>query len=127
MYLARHREPVGAREILSLRIAGVYGEREYRRLEASLAVTGGVHTDVDIVKSVMAGADAVQLVSALLQNGPEYLTTLREDLERWLVEHEYESLNQMRGSMNLENSPNPAAYERANYMRALTEWSGRPI
>jgi len=79
------------------------------RVEASLAVTGGVHRELDVVKSVMAGADGVQLVSALLQRGPEYLTTLREDLERWLTEHEYESLGQMRGSMNLENSPNPAA------------------
>ncbi len=93
------------------------------QVKVSLAVTGGVHTEVDAVKSVMAGADAVQMVSALLQNGPEYITTVREDLERWLVEHEYESLDQMRGSMNLKNSPNPAAYERANYVQVLHSWT----
>ncbi len=93
------------------------------RVEASLAVTGGVHTELDVVKSVMAGTDAVHLVSALLQRGPEYLITLREDLERWLVDHEYESLSQMRGSMNLENSPNPAAYERASYVQVLHSWT----
>ncbi len=93
------------------------------QVKVSLAVTGGVHTEVDAVKSVMAGADAVQMVSALLQNGPEYITTVREDLERWLVEHEYESLAQMRGSMNLQNSPNPAAYERANYVQVLQSWT----
>lgn len=93
------------------------------KVKASLAVTGGVHTEIDVVKSVMAGADAVQMVSALLENGPEYLTKVREDLERWLVEHEYESLDQARGSMNLENCPNPTAYERANYIQLLQSWS----
>lgn len=93
------------------------------RVDTSLAVTGGVHSELDVVKSVMAGADAVQLVSALLQRGPEYLLTLREDLERWLTDHEYASLSQMRGSMNLENSPNPAAYERASYVQVLHSWS----
>lgn len=93
------------------------------RVNVSLAVTGGVHNEIDVVKSVMAGADAVQMVSALLQKGPEHLTTVREDLERWLIEHEYESLDQARGSMNLENCPNPAAYERANYIQVLQSWT----
>ncbi len=89
------------------------------RLEASLAVTGGVHTAVDAVKAVLCGADAVQLVSALLRHGPEHLAAIRRDTEEWLVEHEYESLAQMRGSMNLERCPDPEAYERANYMHIL--------
>ncbi len=92
------------------------------RVEASLAVTGGVHSEIDVVKSVMAGAHAVQMVSALLEHGPEHLLTVREDLERWLVDHEYESLRQLQGSMSLENCPNPTAYERANYVHLLQSW-----
>jgi len=93
------------------------------KTKASLAVTGGVHSEVDVVKSVMAGAHAVQVVSALLKFGPEYLATLREDLESWLTEFEYESLKQLQGSMNLENCPNPSAYERANYIQLLQSWT----
>ena len=92
-------------------------------LRTSLAVTGGVHTAVDAVKSLMAGADAVQMVSALLEHGPEHLRTVREETLRWLEEHEYESLHQLRGSMNLQNCPNPSAYERANYMQIPQSWS----
>jgi len=94
------------------------------RVGASLAVTGGVHTALDAVKSVMAGADAVQLVSTLLRHGPERLTTLRHDLALWLEEHEYDSLEQMKGSMSLLRCPNPAAHERANYMTILQSWWG---
>jgi dihydroorotate dehydrogenase (fumarate) len=92
------------------------------RVDASLAVTGGVHSEVDAVKAIMTGAHAVQMVSSLLRHGPEHLLTVREDLERWLIEHEYESLGQLRGSMNLENCPDPAAYERANYLQVLQSW-----
>ena len=74
-------------------------------LRASLAVTGGVHTAVDAIKAVMAGAHAVQLVSALLQHGPEHLKTIREEMVRWMEEHEYHSLRQMQGSMNLTRCP----------------------
>ncbi len=92
------------------------------RVEASLAVTGGVHSEIDVVKSVMAGAHAVQMVSALLEHGPEHLLTVREDLERWLIDHDYDSLRQLQGSMSLENCPNPTAYERANYVHMLQSW-----
>ncbi len=92
------------------------------RLRPSLAISGGVHTHLDAIKAVMAGAHAVQVVSALLKHGPGYLKPLREELERWLVEHEYESLAQMCGSMSLRNSPDPAAYERGNYMMILQSW-----
>jgi dihydroorotate dehydrogenase (fumarate) len=94
------------------------------RVDASLAVTGGVHTAVDAVKAVMAGADAVQVVSTLLRNGPEQLASLRRDLALWLEEHEYDSLAQMKGSMNLLRCPNPAAHSRVNYMTILQSWRG---
>ncbi|HRY46145.1 MAG TPA: dihydroorotate dehydrogenase-like protein, partial [Thermoanaerobaculia bacterium] len=71
------------------------------RVRASLAVSGGVHTHLDAVKAVMTGAHAVQVVSAILQQGPDVLRRIREGLTQWLEEHEYDSLEQMRGSMNL--------------------------
>jgi len=92
------------------------------RVRPSLAVTGGVHTPADVIKAIMAGAHAVQLVSAFLQRGPEYLRVLRGELARFLEEHEYESLDQMRGSMDLVACPDPKAYERANYMHILQSW-----
>jgi len=91
-------------------------------VRASLAATGGVHTVVDVVQAVMAGAHAVQTVSALLHHGPEHLTTLRRGLAQWLEEHEYGSLREMRGSMSLRSCPDPQAYERANYMLLLQSW-----
>jgi dihydroorotate dehydrogenase (fumarate) len=92
------------------------------RVKASLAVSGGVHTVVDVIQSVMTGAHAVQIVSALLQRGPAYLATLRQELAEWLEKHEYESLRQMQGSMNLASCPDPRVYERANYMLMLQGW-----
>ncbi len=92
------------------------------RVRPSLAVTGGVHTAIDAVKAIMAGAHAVQVVSALLQRGPQYLRVLRERVVAWMEEHEYESLATMRGSMNLEMCPDPGVYERANYMLMLQSW-----
>ena len=92
------------------------------RVRPALAASGGVHTTTDVVKAVMAGAHAVQVVSALLQQGPAHLGRLREELSRWLEEHEYESLDQLRGSMNLAKSPDPTAYERANYIQVLQGW-----
>lgn len=89
----------------------------------SLAVTGGVHTPTDAVKAVMSGAHAVQIVSALLRWGPDYLASIRQRTEEWLAEHEYESLNQMLGSMSLARCPDPAAYERTNYMHILQGWT----
>jgi dihydroorotate dehydrogenase (fumarate) len=91
-------------------------------LRADLAVTGGVHGALDGVKCVMAGAHAVQVVSALLRQGPDLLRILRADLERWMQEHEWDSIAQMRGNMNLQRCPDPAAYERANYMLMLHGW-----
>lgn len=90
--------------------------------KVSLAATGGVHHAHDVVKAVMCGAHAVQVVSALLQNGPLHLATLRADLTAWLEENEYESLEQMCGSMNLSRCPNPREYERTNYVQILQTW-----
>lgn len=94
------------------------------QIRASLAITGGVHTALDAIKAIMAGADAVQMVSALLRRGPEYLRTVRDEMGQWMEEHGYESLEQMRGSLNLARCPNPATFERANYVRILQEWRG---
>ncbi|HMM34867.1 MAG TPA: dihydroorotate dehydrogenase-like protein [Thermoanaerobaculia bacterium] len=89
------------------------------RVRASLAVSGGVHTHLDAVKAVMTGAHAVQVVSAILQQGPDVLRRIREGLTQWLEEHEYDSLEQMRGSMNLLRCPDASMFERANYIRIL--------
>lgn len=93
-------------------------------VRASLAVSGGVRTPLDAVKSVMAGADAIQLVAALLEHGPEHLWDVRDGMVTWMEEHEYESLSQLKGSMNLKRCPDPSAYERVNYMRVLRGWKG---
>jgi dihydroorotate dehydrogenase (fumarate) len=92
------------------------------RVKASLAVTGGVHEPTDAIKAVMAGAHAVQMVSALLRHGPERLKAVREGVARWLEEHEYESLSQMRGSMSLLRCPDPRTFERLHYIQTLQSW-----
>lgn len=91
-------------------------------VKGSLAVTGGVHDGIGALKAVMAGADAVQMVSALLIHGPERLAQTRSELAEWLEDHDYESLSQARGSMSLLKCPNPQAFTRANYMRILNGW-----
>ncbi len=92
------------------------------RVATSLAVSGGVHTVQDVVKAIMAGADAVQLVSCLLLRGPDHIGTLLRELAQWLEQHEYDSLAQMRGSMGLDKCPDPRAYERAQYVETLLSW-----
>ena len=93
------------------------------RVRPSLAATGGVHTAYDVIKAVMAGAHATQMVSALLQRGPEHLRVVVSALRQWLIDREYESLRQMQGSMSLLRCDDPRAYERANYARILQSWS----
>ena len=94
----------------------------YGHIRGSIGISGGVHRLDDVVKAIMTGASGVQLVSALLQRGPEHLGELCRDLARWLEVHEYESLQQMQGSMSLRHCPDPAAFERANYLRVLQLW-----
>ncbi len=89
------------------------------RVRISLAVTGGVHTAKDAIKAIMVGAHGILMVSALLKHGPGYLRRVREETERWMELHEYESLEQMRGSMSLLRCPDPSAYERGNYVKIL--------
>ena len=89
------------------------------RVKASLAITGGIHTGLDVIKATMAGAHATQMVSALLRHGPGHLRTVRREIESWMQEHEWSSLDEMRGNMSLERIPDPAAYERANFRMAL--------
>jgi dihydroorotate dehydrogenase (fumarate) len=81
-----------------------------------------VHTPLDAIKAVMCGAHAVQMVSAILKNGPGQIAIMRREVSRWLEEHEYESLQQMQGSMGLQKCPDPKAFERANYMHILQSW-----
>jgi dihydroorotate dehydrogenase (fumarate) len=92
------------------------------RVDTQLAVSGGVHTGLDVVKSLMAGADAVQVVSSLLINGPEQAQHMQDELIAWMQNKEYASLEQLRGSMNYLHCPDPDALERANYMRVLKSW-----
>jgi dihydroorotate dehydrogenase (fumarate) len=90
----------------------------------SLATTSGVHAGTDAVKAIMAGADVAMSTSALLQNGPEHLRTIETELVAWMDEHEYESVVEMRGSASQAAVEDPAAFERANYMRTLRSWAG---
>ncbi len=89
------------------------------RVKCSLAETGGVHTPIDLVKAIMAGAHAVQIVSSILRHGPRQLTALKQGLAEWMEKHEYESVAQMTGAVSHRTSADPSAFERANYMRVL--------
>jgi dihydroorotate dehydrogenase (fumarate) len=95
----------------------------YGHIHADIAITGGVHSAEDIVKSMMAGAKVTQMTSALLQNGIGYLRPMRNQLEAWMERHEYASIQQMQGSMSQKNVPNPKAYQRANYMKVLSSYA----
>lgn len=100
----------------------------FGKIKADVAVTGGVHTADDVVKSMMAGAKVAMTTSALLEHGIDYLKTLTADLAKWLEEHEYESIQQMQGSMSQKKVAHPAAFERANYMKVLSSYTaGVPI
>ncbi|MGJ8653570.1 MAG: dihydroorotate dehydrogenase-like protein [Opitutaceae bacterium] len=89
------------------------------RVDCQLSVSGGVHTGVDAVKALMAGADTIQLVSTLLINGPERVAEILKELRNWMAEAGYTDLDQLRGCMNYRNCLDPEAFERANYMRIL--------
>ncbi|MCA9933145.1 MAG: dihydroorotate dehydrogenase-like protein [Ardenticatenaceae bacterium] len=95
----------------------------YGRVAADLALTTGIHQVEDVVKAVMAGASITMIASELLQNGIERVGDLLTGLEQWLTEYEYESLEQMKGSLSQINCAEPAAFERANYMRVLSSYS----
>lgn len=94
-------------------------------VRADLAITGGVHTAQDVLKSMMAGARVAMMTSALLKNGIEHLTMVRADLLAWMEEHEYTSIRQMQGSMSYRSVANPSTFERANYMKVLSSYALR--
>jgi dihydroorotate dehydrogenase (fumarate) len=94
-------------------------------VRADLAVTGGVHTVEDALKAMMAGARVAMMTSALLKHGIEHLTTLSGQLVEWMEAHEYESIRQMQGSMSYRSVREPAAFERANYMKVLSSYALR--
>ena len=95
------------------------------RVRASLAATGGAHTAEDVLKLLLAGADCVMIASSLLRNGPSHVTALVRGVEKWMNEREYASVEQLKGSLSQQASPDPAAFERANYMKALTTFTSR--
>ncbi len=94
----------------------------YGRLSASLAATRGVHSAAEIIKYVMAGADAVMTTSALLKNGIDYAGRLLRDVEEWMEAREYASIEQMKGSMSEQNVADPTAFKRGNYIKILEQY-----
>ena len=95
----------------------------YGQVKGDLALTGGVHNATDVVKSMMAGAKVSMMTSALLKRGIGYLDTMITELLLWMGQHEYDSIKQMQGSMSRNSVPQPAAFERANYMKVLSSYS----
>jgi len=95
----------------------------YGRINMSLAVTGGFHETADVIKALLAGADVVHLCSVLLKDGVGRLTQIRDELERWLDEHEYHSIAQLKGSVSHQHAIDPGAYERANYVHVLDSYT----
>ncbi|HTJ00150.1 MAG TPA: dihydroorotate dehydrogenase-like protein [Dongiaceae bacterium] len=93
------------------------------RLNLSLAATSGVHRATDALKMLLAGADVTMLCSVLIRHGIGQITTIERDLVAWLEEHEYQSVTQLKGSMSQKNCPDPASFERAQYMRAISTYS----
>jgi dihydroorotate dehydrogenase (fumarate) len=93
------------------------------QVQFSLAATGGFHTEVEVLKALLAGADVVHLCSALLQQGPAYLGEVLTRLHQWLEEHEYESIEQLKGSFSKAHAPDPAVYDRANYLDVLDSYT----
>jgi dihydroorotate dehydrogenase (fumarate) len=95
----------------------------YGRLRVSLAATSGIHTAPDVIKMILAGADVVQMASALLKRGPGHLGEVLAEMVAWMEENNVESVSEMRGSMSYRNVRDPAAFERANYMKALKSYA----
>jgi dihydroorotate dehydrogenase (fumarate) len=88
-------------------------------LHGSLSCSGGVHRAEDIIKALLAGAHTVQIVSLLLKEGPRVLTQLLLGMRQWMEHRDYDDIDRLRGSLNLRHCPNPAAHERANYIKVL--------
>lgn len=98
----------------------------YGQINADLALTSGIHSAGDVLKAMMAGAKAAMMASTLLHNGPQTIPRILNDLDSWMQTREYESIRQMQGSMSRQSVAEPAAFERANYMRVLSSWRELP-
>ena len=94
----------------------------YGRIDANLAATSGIHRASDVLKMLMAGADVTQLCSALLRHGVRQIGVIERDLVAWMEEHEYESVSQLKGSLSQKNCADPSAFERAQYMKAISQF-----
>jgi dihydroorotate dehydrogenase (fumarate) len=92
------------------------------QVRISLAASGGVHDSMDALKALFAGANAVQVVSALLRHGPRYLSVMLNGMRSWLADHGYSGVKEIQGVMNLRHCPDPSSFERANYIRILQAW-----
>ena len=92
------------------------------RLQVSFAATSGIHNSEDVIKMLMVGADVTMLCSTLLKNGLGRMKQIEEELVKWMEDHEYTSVSQMKGSMSQKSCPHPSAFERANYMKALKSY-----
>lgn len=95
----------------------------FQQVSLSLSITGGMHTAEDVLKGLLAGADITCMCSALLKNGPEHVKTVLAEMTHWMEEKEYESVQQLKGSLSYAHAINPAAYERANYLEVLDNYS----
>ena len=99
----------------------------YGRINADLALTSGVHTAQDVVKAMMAGASTTMLASELIANGTKRVSNILTDIQMWMETFEYQSISQMKGSMSQRSVAEPAAFERANYMKALSFFDNRTL
>jgi len=97
------------------------------RVRANLAATGGAHTPDDVLKLLLAGADCVMIASSLLRKGPNHVAALVRGVEKWMTEREYDSVEQLKGSLSQQACPDPAAFERNNYMKALTSYTSDSV
>ncbi len=97
------------------------------RIQASLAATGGIHNATGLLKALLAGADVGMIASVLYQKGFGQVSEILTGVRQWMEEHEYDSVEQLKGSMSLENCPTPAAFQRGNYMKTLTSYVGKAI
>ncbi len=95
----------------------------YGKVRPSLAATSGIHRATDVLKVLMAGADIAMLCSALIRHGPRQIGVVERDLVAWMEEHEYQSVAQLKGSLSQKNCADPSAFERAQYMKAISQYA----
>ena len=98
----------------------------FGQVRADLAATGGVHTVFDVLKALLAGAAVIQMASALMQHGIAYLGRVRQELGRWLADNGCDSVRQIQGQMSRRAVPDPAVFERVNYMQVVTSYQPHP-